>query len=214
MRTPSTPAVDPKAVLWSASETDRAGRPLLVLMHGYASDETDLFGLSAYLPLEPVIASVRAPIPEGPGYAWFSRFTNDTSDPSAESADAAARAVLDWLDSLPDAPSVGLLGFSQGAAVAIQLMRLAPTRFEYAVALSGFVARGAHDSDVELVKRRPPVFWGRGTADTSVPAVSIERTEDWLPAHSTLDSRIYEGLAHSISSSELTDIAAFIRAQL
>jgi phospholipase/carboxylesterase len=213
MRTPPTPAVDPRAVLWSASEADRVGRPLLVLMHGYASDETDLFGLSAYLPLEPVIASVRAPIPEGPGYAWFSRFSNDTSDPSAESADAAASAVLDWLDT-QEATSVGLLGFSQGAAVALQLLRLAPTRFDYAVALSGFVPRGAHDTDVELVKRRPPVFWGRGTADTSIPAVSIERTEDWLPSHSTLDSRIYEGMGHSISSSELTDIAAFIRARL
>src|SRR3954466_9691588 len=62
--------IDRDAVLWSASERDRAGRPLLVLLHGYASNEADLFGISAYLPLEPVIASVRAPIPEGQGFAW------------------------------------------------------------------------------------------------------------------------------------------------
>ena len=89
--------IDSAAVMWSASEADRAGRPLLVLMHGYASDEADLFGLAPYLPLDPVIASVRAPIPEGPGFAWFSRYTNVPADPSAINADAATRAVLGWL---------------------------------------------------------------------------------------------------------------------
>ena len=41
--------IDDEAVLWSASPADRAGRPLLVLLHGYNSHEGDLFGLSPYL---------------------------------------------------------------------------------------------------------------------------------------------------------------------
>jgi phospholipase/carboxylesterase len=206
--------IDPAAVIWSASEADRADRPLLVLMHGYASDEADLFGLAPYLPLEPVIASVRAPIPEGPGFAWFSRYTNVPADPAAINANAAARAVLEWLDSLHAAPSTGLLGFSQGGAMALQLMRLAPARFSYAVQLSGFVVSGSEAGDDELARRRPPVFWGRGTTDTTVPQASIERTIDWLPYHSALDSRVYEGMGHSISTPELADVAAFIRTHL
>ncbi len=205
--------IDRDAVLWSASESDREGRPLLVLLHGYASDEADLFGIAAYLPLEPVIASLRAPIPEGPGFAWFSRFTNVPGDPLAGNADAAARAVLDWLDEQPAAPT-GLLGFSQGGAMALQLLRLAPERFGYAVQLSGFVVQGAQEGDAELERRRVPVFWGRGTLDEVIPPNSIERTEEWLPAHSSLDARIYEGLGHGISPLELGDISAFIRAHL
>ena len=58
-------------MIWSASVADRTGRPLLVLLHGYNSNEGDLFGLAPYLPLEPAIASLRAPIFTGYGNAWF-----------------------------------------------------------------------------------------------------------------------------------------------
>ena len=205
--------LDHEAVLWSAGEADRVGRPRLVLLHGYASDEADLFGISAYLPLEPVIASLRAPIPEGPGFAWFSRFTNVSADPLAANADAAARAVLDWLDEQPDVPT-GLLGFSQGGALAIQLMRLAPERFDFAVTLSAFVVQGVQDGDAVLAERRPPVFWGRGTHDDTIPAAGVARASEWLDAHTTLDARIYEGLGHGISPLELGDISSFIRTHL
>ena len=57
------------------------------------------------------------------------------------------------------------------------------------------------------------MFWGRGTADTVIPDASVERTLTWLPSHSSLDERIYEGLAHSVSELELADVAAFVRAQ-
>ncbi|MEN2736596.1 dienelactone hydrolase family protein [Microbacterium sp. X-17] len=205
--------LDHEAVLWSAGETDRVGRPRLILLHGYGSDEADLFGISAYLPLEPVIASLRAPIPEGPGFAWFSRFTNISVDPLAANADAAARAVLDWLDDQPDVPT-GLLGFSQGGALAIQLMRLAPERFDFAVTLSAFVVQGTEDGDAALAERRPPVFWGRGTHDDTIPAAGVARAAEWLAAHTDLDARIYEGLGHGISPLELGDISSFIRAHL
>ena len=63
--------IDPTAVLWSSPERERSDRPLLVLLHGYGSHEGDLFQLSPRLPLAPVIASVRAPISESGGWAWF-----------------------------------------------------------------------------------------------------------------------------------------------
>ena len=55
-------SLDPDAVLWSAPPHERAGRPLLVLLHGYGSNEQDLFGLRPYLPDAFVVASVRAPL--------------------------------------------------------------------------------------------------------------------------------------------------------
>ena len=41
--------LDADAVIWSAPERERAGRPLLVLLHGYASHEGDLFQLAPRL---------------------------------------------------------------------------------------------------------------------------------------------------------------------
>ena len=205
--------IDADAVLWSAPERERARRPLLVLLHGYASHEGDLFGLSPRLPLGPVIASLRAPEPENGGWAWFPRTSGHAGDPDPAVVDDAASAVLDWLDTVENT-SVSLLGFSQGAAVALQLLRLAPTRFSATVALSGFLARGEKASDSQLEASRPPVFLGRGTLDRVIPEDAIARTEAWLPEHSTLTSRIYEGLAHGVSPAELVDVNSFLRASI
>ncbi|MEO6826885.1 MAG: alpha/beta hydrolase-fold protein [Microbacteriaceae bacterium] len=207
---PQTLPIDSNAVLWSASQSELERRPLLVLLHGYGSHEGDLFGLSPYLPLEPVIASVRAPIAESGGYAWFSRSNGDSGNPGSPWADAAAHGVLDWLDSLPPAASVGLFGFSQGAAMTLHLLRHAPDRFAYAVSLSGFVVAGALPGDARLAQQRIPVFWGRGTEDEVIPAEAVQRTADWLPGHADLDARIYEGLGHGIAQRELADIGAFV----
>jgi phospholipase/carboxylesterase len=203
--------LDPDAVVWSAPERERSDRALLVLLHGYGSHEGDLFQLSPRLPLESVVASVRAPIAESNGWAWFSLARRGVAEPSAAEVDAATGALLDWLEAL-EFTSVSLLGFSQGAVVALQALRLRPGRFRSVVALSGFVASGVADGDEILAATRPSVFWGRGTLDTVIPPDVVERTEAWLPAHSTATIRIYENLAHAVSSDELTDITRFLAA--
>ena len=202
--------LDTSAILWSAPERERAGRPLLVLLHGYGSHEGDLFSMSPGLPLGPVIASVRAPISESGGWAWWSRQDSPSGNPPAERVDAAAGAVIEWLDGLEYA-SVSLLGFSQGAALALQLLRHAPARFTATVAIAGFVASGDHPGDADLARVRPPVFWGRGTEDRVIPAEAVARTAEWLPEHTDATVRIYEDLGHSISTPELVDLVSFLR---
>jgi phospholipase/carboxylesterase len=203
--------LDAAAVLWSAPERERANRPLLVLLHGYGSHEGDLFGLSPHLPLGPVIASVRAPIALNGGWAWFPVRQGQHGDPDRAAANEATLAVLEWLDTL-EYTNVSVLGFSQGAAIAVQLLRQAPGRFGCAVALSGFVVDGAEAGDDDPLLAATPVFWGRGTLDTVIPADAIERTAAWLPGHTTLTERIYEDVAHNVSAAELTEVSAFLRA--
>jgi len=202
-------SIDPAAVMWSAPERERAERPLLVLLHGYGSYEGDLFGLSPHLPLSPVIASVRAPFVEGNGFSWFPL---DGSDRLAI-ATASAQAVLDWIDTL-SFTSVGLLGFSQGGAISLQALRLAPSRFSYIVNLSGFALPGVVHGDTALESSPTPVFWGRGTLDQVIQPAYIAHTSDWLPSHSTLTERIYEDVPHAVSGPELSDVSAFVQAAL
>ncbi|NRD09515.1 alpha/beta hydrolase-fold protein [Rathayibacter agropyri] len=209
--------IDANAVLWSSSERDRGGRPLLVLLHGYGSHEGDLFSLGAYLPLEPVLASLRAPLPLGGGAnAWWPlRVPLDPDEPRADptGVEEAVSGVLDWLDSLGHAGPVGLLGFSQGAALAVQLLRRASDRFAFAVALSGFVVPLAEgdDADERLARDRPPVFWGRGTLDSVIPEELVREAGAWFLGHTALDARVYEGVAHGVSQAELADIGTFVR---
>lgn len=212
---PLTPSLDAGAVLWSAEAAERADRPLLVLLHGYGADEHDLFGLAAYLPPEFVVAAVRAPLAPpwpAPGHSWYPIEGLESRDPM-HVTDAASR-LIEWLDLAGTGVDVGLLGFSQGAAVAIQAVRLEPERFSFVVNLSGYATPGDLPGDAALATLKPPVFWGRGTRDDVIPQLLVDHTTEWLPAHSELSGRVYQGLTHSVSEAELDDVRAFLEKQL
>lgn len=208
------PGMDRGAVLWSEQERDRGSRPLLVMLHGWSYDETHLHRLiTPRLPGEVVVASVRARIPEAGGYAWFPSAGNPIGDPGPSVANAAARDVLSWLETV-EAPSIGLLGFSQGGAMAHQLMRWAPHRFAYCVNLAGFVVRDEQPGDETLSLTRPPVYWGRGREDGVIPPDALARTERWLARHATAEIHVYPGLGHDVRGREIDDVATFVSKQV
>ncbi|GAA1943479.1 alpha/beta hydrolase [Microbacterium deminutum] len=212
---PTTPPLDADAVLWSAARLESSDKPLLVLLHGYGADEHDLFGLTPVLPDRFDVAAVRAPLPPpwpAPGYSWYPIEGLESRDP-VHVTDAASR-LLEWLDAIAPAAAVGLLGFSQGGAVAIQAMRLEPERFAFVVVLSGYATPGELPGDAALAKRGLPVFWGRGTRDDVVPEFLVTHTTQWLPAHSHLSGRVYPGLTHSVSDQEVVDVRTFLEKQL
>ncbi|GAA5153605.1 dienelactone hydrolase family protein [Microbacterium pseudoresistens] len=207
------PVIDRTAVRWGPR---REGAPLLVLLHGYGSDENDLFGLVPFLPDPFTVASLPAPLTAPwpmPGRSWYVIDELERRDP--EPVTAAARAVLDWLDDdARDAPRILLLGFSQGASVALQTLRLAPERIDAVVNLAGYAAPGDLPRDPELREARPPVFWGRGTKDDVIPHALVDHTAQWLPDHAELSGRVYPGLTHSVSEEELADVRAFLERRL
>jgi len=209
------PALDSDVVRWSAAPAERAGRPLLVLLHGYGANEDDLFAFAPYLPAEFVVAAVRAPLLPPfptPGYSWYPIEGLESRRP--DDVTAAAERLVEWMDAETDAASIGLLGFSQGASVALQALRLRPDLVSFAVNLSGYVAPGKLPGDEHLAEVRPPVFWGRGTLDDVIPSAQIEHTVQWLPEHVDLSGRVYTGLAHAVSQEELDDVVTFLRKRL
>ncbi|MEZ3157262.1 esterase [Microbacterium sp. BWR-S6Y] len=209
------PSLDPSVVRWSVPAAERGDRPVLVLLHGYGSDEHDLFGLVPFLPEQFVVASVRAPLAPPwpmPGASWYPIEGLDGRDPAAVTR--AAQAVLAWVRGAVGAHPVGFLGFSQGGAVAVQALRVDPDAVSFVVVLAGYAAGGELPGDEVLAERRPPVFWGRGAADDVIPPALVDQTAQWLPVHSELSGRVYPGLTHSISQDELDDVRAFLDARL
>ncbi|HEU0207309.1 MAG TPA: alpha/beta fold hydrolase [Pseudolysinimonas sp.] len=200
--------IDSSAVIWSTPVGERAGKPLLVLLHGLGSNEGDLFQLSPYLPLDHVIASPRGRIPSGAGWSWFD-VAGQRPVPLNESADEFA----EWLAAVRgDATSVAVLGFSQGGVVALQALRRHPELIDAVVLLSAIADETVDPGDPELEVLRPPMFWGRGTSDDVVPADQVLATREWLEGHSTLTERIYEDVGHWITDAELGEVHSFLRA--
>jgi phospholipase/carboxylesterase len=185
-----------------------------VAMHGWGYDETHLFGLTSRLHGELVVASLRAPFSEAGGYAWFRSQGNPIGNPRASRANAMTGAILAWLDEQPTFSSVGLIGFSQGGAMALQLLRQDPSRFSYAVQLGGFVVDDIQPGDRLLADTRPPVFWGRGRLDSVIPPDSIARTHSFTRKHTNAIIQVYPQLGHDVAGQEVDDLVEFIRRQV
>lgn len=202
--------IDAELVQWTRPSSERAGTPLLVAMHGVGSNERDLLGLAPALPAAWTMASLRAPMPWGQGHSWYPLGT--PGSPALEPVDAVVADVLAWIDSVAaDHPRIGLLGFSQGGSMALQLLRARPTGFAFAVSLSGFVVPGVTDARDEAVAAvRPRVFLGHGDLDPVIPAEATARTQAWAAANTDVTDREYAGLPHAVSAAELADVTAFI----
>jgi phospholipase/carboxylesterase len=185
------------SVSWS--RPPQPGDDLLILLHGFEGTEHDLEDRFPELPKSVVTASLRAPVEQDPGHAWF------LDDYGVRDA---VDGVLAWLDTQSGFATVGVLGLSQGGAMALELLRLAPERFTYAVQLSGILL--GLDAAPKLAELRPPVFSGHGELDEIVPKPDVAATNEWLAAHTTLTIGDYVGMGHWISAAEASDVSAFI----
>ena len=175
------------------------GDDLLILLHGFEGTEHDLDDRFPDLPASVVTASLRAPVEQNAGHAWF------LDDYGVRDA---VDDALDWLDTQSGFATVGVLGLSQGGAMALELLRQAPERFDYAVQLSGILL--GLDAAPRLAERRPPVFSGYGELDEIVPKADVDATNEWLAAHTDLTLIDYVGMGHWISAEEASDVCAFI----
>jgi phospholipase/carboxylesterase len=198
-------------VLWSASEQERAGKPLLLLLHGYGANERDLLSLADMLPAGFAVASLRAPLVSGPGFTWFP--LTASIDYTLDAVKDAAAYVQDWVDSVKaNHSSVTLLGFSMGMATATSVLRLRPADYAAVVGLSGFVVDADGDPgfrDAEL-DGTLPMFWGRDQQDPVIPADRIEFTMGWVRKHVKLTKVLYTGMWHGINQQEIGHVSEFL----
>src|SRR5690606_17956364 len=121
--------------------------PLLIMLHGYGSDEDDLFSFASELPEELFIISLRAPHQLQPyGNAWYAinfdadqgKWSDDIQ--AAESRDAIARFIDYACQTYPvNKGNVTLLGFSQGTILSYSVALSYPEKIRNVIALSGYI---------------------------------------------------------------------------
>jgi phospholipase/carboxylesterase len=188
--------------------------PLVVLLHGRGSTETEVLGLAAHLPTGPAYAAVRAPIAEGGGYAWFAN--RGIGRPLADSLRSTMGWFRTWLDeAAPAGRRVILVGFSGGAAFAGGLVLDDPARYAGAAVLYGTLPFDADLSTHSGQLANLPMFVAQGERDHVIPRELLDRTWDYLLSESgapTVAQRRPGG--HQLTASTVHDLGDWIADRL
>ncbi len=148
--------------------------PLLLLLHGYGSNEQDLFSFAAELPDEYYIVSARAPYNLQYGsYAWYAiNFDADQNkfsdnDQARISRELIAKFIDELIDIYPINPkNVTLIGFSQGTILSYAVALSHPEKVQRVVAMSGYInPEILEDNYLKNSFSNLKVFASHGTVD-------------------------------------------------
>lgn len=194
-------------------------RQLVVLLHGYGSDGSDLIALATHwrqlLP-DALFVSPNAPevSRDNPaGYQWFALDVNRIEG-RLKGLPLARPVVVEFLHALWAQTGLGardtlLVGFSQGAMMALHVGTALDEPLLGIIAFSGaFVPpEGFYDGS----RARPPVCLVHGDRDSVVdPALSAEAAEALRAAGFEVSYHVDEGVGHGISPDGLAFASAFI----
>ncbi|MEE4000536.1 alpha/beta hydrolase-fold protein [Tenacibaculum sp. FZY0031] len=157
-------------------KTSNANPPLLILLHGYGSNEQDLFSFAEELPDDLLIVSARAPHDMGyGGYAWYAinfdsvngKFSDLTQ--AAESVDKIASFIDEIKEKYNTNPDkTFLLGFSQGAILSYALSFKYPNKAKHVVALSGYINEELLPAEIDN-SITTDYYISHGTVDQVLP---------------------------------------------
>jgi phospholipase/carboxylesterase len=196
--------------------------PLLLMLHGYGSNEDDLFSLAPYLDERFMIVSARAPIMLQPmSYAWFNLgFTPQGIVINPEEMESSRRTIHKFLGEIVEAydcdtKAVYLMGFSQGAMMSLAVALTYPGSAAGVVVMSGRVLPQALDqiNDKDALAGLP-IFVAHGSRDMLIP---INQGRDAraklseLPVELTY--REYD-MGHEVSYDSLKDITEWLKERL
>ena len=163
--------------------------PLLILCHGYGSDENDLFAFASELPKELYIISLRAPIPIQPyGHAWyainFDAVQGKWSDneQAIKSRDLIANFIDEASKKLPiNSKNISLLGFSQGSILSYAVALTYPEKIKNIIALSGYINQDIFTIKKNLDNYKHLDFYcSHGSVDQVIPAEWAQKTPELL----------------------------------
>jgi phospholipase/carboxylesterase len=151
--------------------------PLLILLHGYGSNEHDLFSFAEELPQELLIVSARAPYDMGNGgHAWYA-INFDTSNEKFSDLDQARTSIAiianfiaeikQKYNTNPD--KTFLLGFSQGSILGYAVSFLHPNMVNHLIALSGYINEELLPHNMAELDIQTSYYISHGTVDQVIP---------------------------------------------
>lgn len=201
-------------------ETDKP--QLFLLIHGYGSNEEDLFSFSQDLPETAHVISVRGryDVMFG-GYSWYDiSFENNEKYMDAEQALASRNALVEFIDEIInheklDSSNVFIAGFSQGAILSYSIALNFPDKVKNVMILSGYPEfKIIGDFNQEQDFSNLNFFVSHGTEDVVLP-IEAGRLGEQILIDLNIKNEYHEYRSgHGIVPQNYHDLIAFINRSL
>tara|TARA_B110000014_G_scaffold199837_1_gene149210 strand:- start:60 stop:716 length:657 start_codon:yes stop_codon:yes gene_type:complete len=186
------------------------GKPkqAIILCHGYGGDGQDISSLAInwqrflpdaifLCPNAPEICSVN---PQG--YQWFD-LTSENEEAILEKSLVAEKKLNIFLDQVCEKlqleyKSLALVGFSQGAMLAVQVGIKKIKKINCLIGYSGKIINKKHLSN--HINSKPKIFLMHGENDTIVPATHLLEAKEYLKSNGIgVKTKIFKNCEHKIS---------------
>ena len=163
--------------------------PAIILLHGFGSDENDLFGFAEELPEEFAIISLKAPIAMQPyGNAWYNIYFDNDNVKASDDAQAikSRELVVACIDEIVakykvDADNITLLGFSQGTILSFSIALSYPKKVKNVIGLSGYIHEQILKDDYKNNDfSHLRVYSSHGSVDQVIPVSWARKTKPFL----------------------------------
>lgn len=163
--------------------------PVLIMLHGYGSDENDLFSFAEELPDELFIISAKAPYSMQPfGNAWYAIHWDNTNGKFSDDAQAITSrdTISEFIDEVVahypvDPNNLTLLGFSQGSILSYAVALSYPKKVRNIIALSGYINENILAGDYKSKDFSALSFYcSHGSVDQVIPVEWARKTKPFL----------------------------------
>jgi phospholipase/carboxylesterase len=194
--------------------------PLLLLLHGYGSNDSDLFSFASELPDEYYVISARAPYDLQYGsYAWYAiNFDADQNkfsdhDQAILSRDLVVRFIEELKVKFPiDSSNITLIGFSQGSILSYSIALSYPNIVQRVGALSGYLnldinSENYQNNDFSNLK----IFASHGTVDQVIPVEWARKTDPILKSLGINSTYKEYPIGHGVSPQNFFDLKDWLQ---
>ena len=184
----------------------------LIAIHGRGAGSEDIMALAK----EVAPPSVSILGPQAAGNTWYPYRFLEPTERNEPYLSSALRIVADLITRLGEQgiPSerVALLGFSQGACLALEAAARNAHRYAAVVGFSGgLIGPPGTSFDFPGSLGGTPVFIGSSDVDPHIPKDRVEESAAVLQRlGAAVDVRLYPGMGHTVNRDELEAVRAML----
>lgn len=189
-------------------------RAVMILLHGRGDTSQGIMGLSQ----EFEQSDFAFIAPQAANNTWYPyRFIEPTSrnEPYLTSAIQTVGNILELTQKHVPLERTFLVGFSQGACLALEVAARHGAKFGGVIAFSGGLIGDTLEVERYKNLEQTPFFLGCSDVDSHIPKTRVEETTVLLERlNANVTMRLYPNFGHTINADELEQARAIIKTSL